>query len=1108
MVKNIICEKNYYKLFPCENVNMNKNTWKVIDLIFKSDDHLLTRHHLDSYETFIRDSIKKTIKSMNPFPILKNDSNGGEKHQFEVYIGGKECEYKFSTPERTPLESRLYNKTYECDLIVDIVIKTKTDKKYNQEKVIKDVVLCKMPIMLHSSLCMLSSANTKLGECPYDKGGYFIVDGKEKVILSEETTVTNRLFINKIKDHDKYLYQAFIECTSEKDSVFPKTIWFYVKHNNAIVVKIPQINNTNIPLFLLFRALGVESDKQIIENYIGTSVGDLKMKEFLRASVIESCPIYKQEEALEFLKGYVQYQSKENVLYLLLHHLFPNIDPDLENKAILLGELINQIVQVCLGRKDVTNRDNYMYKRINVSGKLISDIFKDFYNDFRNKTRSKIDNMYEFGGGANQTHIENFINESNAKEVFSQSDKMMYGLVKSLKSNWGLGSNSNYSSSKDGIVQDLNRISYMSFISHLRRVLNPMDTAIKIRAPHQLNGSQWGVMCPCESPDGASIGLTKNMSILCKISHNYDSLLIKDVLKDYPLVSRLKNSESVRIEINNNFYAYLRDDQNVNDFVNNLKHLRRTGKIDECVSIVWSILDRKVNIMCDSGRCCRPLIYNITKFMQYKKGNSLKDIIEYIDVEEANNCLISFDYNNTKATHWEIHPTVVLSAYTSTIPLSNHNQAPRNIFSGAQGKQAIGVYATNFSNRIDTLSYILHYPQSPLVATNYHKYLNADVLPNGENVIVAIATYTGYNQEDSIIINKASIERGLFNITYYTSHVGEEKENIEFGNPTKVPGCEITKYANYTNLDNNGIPIVDRFLQEGDAILGKIHESDNIRTSKSDIVDKTTSGFVDKVVVFDGFAKIRMRQYRIPELGDKLASRHGQKGVIGAILPHEMMPFTKDGIVPDIIINPHAFPTRMTIAHLIEAILAKAGTVMSSCFDATPFENYDFEQIYDKLEEKGLNRYGDELMYNGVTGEQINTKIFITPTYYYRLKHMVADKINYRSKGKVVNLTKQPTKGRSNEGGLRIGEMETNAIISHGISSFLKESIMERADKYNIDDVSVPYAYKLLKQELESMCINVNQIKNSEQMLFTIPEFDENVEDYESGSENFESQDV
>jgi DNA-directed RNA polymerase II subunit RPB2 len=610
-----------------------------------------------------------------------------------------------------------------------------------------------------------------------------------------------------------------------------------------------------------------------------------------------------------------------------------------------------------------------------------------------------------------------------------------------------------------------------------------------------------------------------------------------------------------------------------------LKALRRNALINIFTSISYDIKNKKINIYTDGGRVCRPLLIvknnkintdiidpNMTNWYELAKGNTIdskeydiyntvlhkkfntlktndKELliktleensapIEFIDVNETNHCLIAMferDLNDgNKYTHCEIHPSTMFSVYTACIPLSNHNQAPRNVFSGAQGKQAIGIYATNFNNRIDTLGILMNYPEKPLVQTRYNSLLKINDLPNGNNLIVAISTYMGYNQEDSIIFNKNSIERGLFNITYMYSHISfESNENEEasiFANPVDLISrgeqVEVKKYANYEKIDSNGLPIINTYIEENDVIVGKCsiakkkndidlfdeYENTQLYKSNPDIADKTMTGFVDKVFKYknkdnQNAVKVNIRKFKVPELGDKLASRHGQKGVIGMILPQEDMPRTSDGIVPDIIMNPHAFPSRMTIGHLLECIVAKSCIINGQTADLTPFENHDYSKYYNNLDKAGYQYYGDEILYNGINGSQMNTQIFFGPTYYYRLKHMVSDKINYRSPGKVATVTRQPPQGRSNEGGLRIGEMETNCLLAYGISSFTKETFNERSDKYSyyidnetggiagvnvkehiynghtdITKVFTPYSYKLFTQELNTMAVHAKML--------------------------------
>lgn len=1198
--------------------------WQVLEKYFDTNPYFVTKHHLDSYNDFVDIMIPKVIQSMNPIQVKKYEKldKQNHKHMVEVFIGGEEGNrIYFDKPMLSassdgknhklmfPNDARLNDVSYASNLLCDVVIRYYQGETITDTQTFQKVKIGSIPIMLHSKLCVLqnqpAAIRREMGECPFDQGGYFIVDGKEKLIIAQERNITNQVFVNSVND-DKYTYKAMIRCTAEKTSVFPKTIYFRVfngtynrgMRKNAIVVEVPQIKLA-IPLFVLFRAMGVESDKDIIQHMVpedGTNESEL-MIEFLRSSVIDGNIVFTQKHALEYLKQYTAYGTPDHVKYILIKNLFPNIQDETDSvsfskKALYLGYVCNHLIKVCIGIENETDRDNYMFKRVGTSGFLIGDIFKDFYNKFRNHLRNNLDKMYEQGNMIELAKLPKFVNKENISRLVS-SQYISSGLTRSLKGQWGVDK------VQEGIVQDVSRVSYMSFISHLRRVSSPMDPSIKIRSPHQLNTSQFGVMCPCESPDGASIGLIKNFAMLAHITFNVPSQMIIEAIKTFDVkfldqLSRHFPINTTKIMINNNWVGVINTDQ-APLFVKYMKLLRRNGLINIFTSISWSITSERINILTDSGRCTRPLfvvnsrtggliieekhynLENISNWYQLAKGDSLPEQdfniysntfidpfelfgledfdavlekleancapIEFIDVEECNTCMIAMTQKELNApekdkikryTHCELHPSVMFSVYTSTIPLANHNHAPRNIFSGAQGKQAIGIYATNFTNRIDTMSYILHYPQQRLVKTRYSDLLRVNQMPNGENLVVAICSYTGYNQEDSIIFNKDAIDRGMFNITYYKSYIAEEKDNtnkgvgerIVFANPTTLQSdgkpVKNIQYASYENLDEDGFPRVNSFIQEKDAIVGmcrvkteKRADLDAIFSDKGanlfeeitgacEIADRTVTGHVDKVYIYERGSgadkrravKIRLRKMRTPEPGDKAASAHGQKGVCGLILPRESMPFTKDGIVPDIIINPHAFPSRMTVGHLMECILTKICVMEGCSVDATPFDENDMNSFYDRLEAHGMQRFGDELLYNGMTGEQMSTDIFIGPTYYHRLKHMVADKINYRTTGKRIGMTMQPTKGRSNEGGLRIGEMEANCLISHGIASFAKESFMERSDQdtfyvnnhtgdfvsidkkrgvYNgVQDysaVKLPYAFKLLCQELNTMSI-------------------------------------
>jgi DNA-directed RNA polymerase II subunit RPB2 len=1196
---------------------MEENTWTVLDSYFKSDPHFLTKHHLESFNDFIENKIQNTIKSLNPFITLKNDDATKKlKHEIRIYIGGENGdEIFFKPPEKNsklllPNLARLKNLTYKSDLFCNIHIKyisydTEGNLENNVQKDFKNIKIGSIPIMLKSKLCMLydqpKAILSEFGECIYDQGGYMIIDGKEKVIVAQERIATNRLFINRSKDPD-FTFEGLIRCTIEEGAIFPKTVKLavyskeYLKgaRKNAIVFSIPNINK-EIPLFILFRALGVESDKHIIE-YILHDLNDelnKSMLDFLFYSMYDGAFLYSQNDVLEYLSGYVKHSGNvDYVRYILMNDLFPNMnkqnDVSLHKKAMFLGHVAKHIIKVCLGLEKESDRDNYAFKRVDISGFLMGNLFRDFYNEFRNQCRSVVDSLYNYGSWKNDGNdIVEMINEFNKWQVFN-SNIIDNGIVKSLKASWGLEKDP----SKQGAVQDVNRISYIGYTSHMRRVNTPIDRSVKIVEPHRLHPTQWGSMCPCESPDGASIGLLKNLAMLCHITFDCSSKQILECLKELDVtlleyvVPEQMTRETCKVLINSNWIGIIDRPYLLNK---QLKLLRRNALINVSTSISWNIIDGEININTEAGRCCRPLyiIHEHKLLIQQKDIEYLKEgkkhwkdlikgltrndfeftdctyyspfkmesfknmgredvwktleknqsCIEFIDVEESNTCMIAMNQTLledklTKYTHMELHPSTIFAVLTTNIPFANHNQAPRNYFSGAQGKQAIGIYSTAFNHRMDTAAYVLHYPQRRIVNTKYMNYIGNNQMPNGENTIVAIMTYTGYNQEDSVIINKNAIDRGLFNLTYYKTIVESEDsdkfgyQKILFANPAELSkkGTLVEdfgrRFANYTKLDENGFPKENMKFEEGDVYLGKCvvktefvedeKESRIFNTRKktetyrdaSSIADKTMAGTIDKVYVFsndDGLktCKIRYRKIRIPVLGDKVGSAHAQKGVVGLIIPQENMPYTKDGIIPDIIMNPHAIPTRMTIGHLMECVFAKLGCLEGNYYDATPFCHQNIDAVYDKLQDFGYERYGNEIMYNGITGEQMATDIFIGPTFYIRMKHMVADKINARSaEGGYMSLTRQPVKSRAKGGGLRIGEMETNTILSHGMSAFLKESLMERSDKYElfvenesgdiavvnnkeglvkgtdtISKIQIPYAAKTLLQELEFMSI-------------------------------------
>jgi DNA-directed RNA polymerase II subunit RPB2 len=1216
--------------------------WKLLDIYFRDHMYPFTKHHLDSFRQFLKVHVPETIKSYNPITMLKLDNEDQETFKVDVFVGGEDgSRIYIDRPTHlddegtqlllSPQDARLRNLTYTTKIYADIqVIYSKTDgEKETIEKIFPRTLIGSIPLMLHSDQCLLHGQGSKIlrsfGECPMDPGGYFIVDGKEKVIIAQERITTNRLFISKVEDdNDDTDYRAYIRCTGTtgESALIPRTVELrllrigcyetstedcydepvkqvHKRNQGAIMVTLPSIKGT-WPLTTVFRALGIESDKEIIEAICGP-IEEVhpSFLAFLRPSLVHggSTGKFTMDAVHDQMRPFTYFKSVQQVKSVLTQDLFPNIDGTIRDKGIYLGYLVSMLMKTALGVIPESDRDSYAFKRVDISGILLAQLYQKTYGQFRKHVRDTLDQEYNYGPWKNTGQVEDLIRKDNLHRIFPASIVTEI-FIRSLKGMWGPPAQD----PEQGKVQDLSRISYIGSLSHLRRVNLPLDRSIKVTSPHRLHSQQWGIMCPFESPDGASIGYLKNFALMTQITAGTDPKIIEDILETMEvlplrMISAVvaMQSDTIRVFINGSWYGITTDPYVL---VTVLRLYRRNGLINPFISISWNIRDKEIRIQTEPGRPCRPLLIvenneillgkvatskSTTWFdllygslipdkerseeKYYKDTNISTDhfgklqgkdpsklipllqqtqaVIEYLDIEEENTMYVAMQKGDITPfhTHLEIHPSTAFSIVTQIVPFANHNQAPRIIFHAAQSKQALGIYTTNFTSRFDTASYIHHYPQRRIISTKGGHYNGSDRMPNGANVIVAIQTFTGFNQEDSIMINKDSIDRGLFHVTAYKTLTAVEKtlnenEKIMFANPTVLrdngTSVENIKHADYTLLNKDGIIKEEAYVPRGQeaTIIGMVHVRNNIKeVQRGVLIEKQNEqeyrdislrsdvhyyGTIDRVFIGhqipgnpNRICKVRFRKIRKPEFGDKHSSSHGQKDVVGMIIKQENMPFTKDGIVPDIIINPHAFPSRMTMGHVIETIFAKLCCLEGSRGDGTVFMPFDKEAVYNSLEEHGLEKHGNEILYNGRTGEQIKTEIFIGPIYYYRLKHMVTDKIHSRSTGGKVQLTRQPTSGRSAGGGLRIGEMERDVLLSHGLSQFAKECYMDKSDTYRwgvcrhcgilskytprrniieclncgLQDISVietPYAFKLLIQEMEAMGI---QIRLSEESL-------------------------
>jgi DNA-directed RNA polymerase II subunit RPB2 len=1506
-------------------------SWKIIDKYFTDNPNCLVSHHLESFNDFFKTGLKRIFRENNPIRFIEreDESESDKRNECLLYLGGKDGNNIYygkpviyddnHTHYMFPNDARLRNMTYgitiHYDVDVDFIYYIGDEKKTNSLKINK-VYLGRFPIMLQSDLCILNTMSREVrfnaGECRNDYGGYFIIDGKEKVVVPQEKFADNMLYIRSYGEDDIYSYSAEIRSVSEDSSkpirttsvkiVAPSTSY----SNNQIVVGLPNVKKP-VPLFILMRALGIISDKDIIKTCLLDLDKNASIVDLFIPSVHDANKVFTQQIALEFIAELTKRGTVSGVIEILSDYFLPHIgELNFLEKAYFVGYMVYRLLKVYTKEEKPTDRDNFRFKRIELSGTLIYDLFREYYLIQKKDIARKIDEEYYYHKSSYTTdesmsrkekqslkkkvqmkesikenkYKDNFISliESNIKSFFK--DRIVeQGFKKAFKGNWG----SQAHTKRLGAVQDLNRLSWYTFISHLRKINLPLDSSAKVVGPRLLNSSQWGFIDPIDTPDGGNIGLHKHLSISTYITSGSSGYpIIKWIRSNTPLKlilecgpEQIANSSKVFV---NGSWIGITDKPF--ELVNLLKLYRRNGILPIYTSLSFDIEHNEVQIYTDSGRLTRPIYYIDDNKLSYERGDLLKlldkgtitweeiisgfmkkndekfntknnkiydllelypdignsteevlqkliknkSMVDYVDTAEEEAALIAITPDDLKKnrfyTHMEIDPSLILGVMSNLIIYPENNPLPRNSFSCGQSKQAVSVYHSNYQMRIDKMGVILNYGQIPLIKSRYLDYINREEQPYGVNAIVAIMSYTGYNVEDAILINEGSILRGLFRTSYYSMYEAREESS-------KVTGMNNSKFANieknnvigkkkgydYSFLDEHGLIKENTELNDKMILIGKINsnlENKELWIDDSVKPKKGQLGYVDKSFITlgeEGFniAKVRLREERIPAIGDKMAcalptqqvltnegwveiqhiditkhkvatldingnmcyefptnkfvyehngkmytiknkqvevvctlnhklyvkrrehngikkdyelieaqnvigkmvrfqksmnniypdiewmelgdkkykmddwlqllgmfiadgstnsansgaiyisalkprkisfntnimmklglkykydninnkfillkgqypeiyrefdtlsvralnkylphyvwnlskrqciilldalmegdghtysdgfsrygtislrlandicrlavhcgwsgitkiaaepgdsphmiknsgknkdkfhlieskntyykisiirkqnqpyinkkindsnkeelvdyegkvyciemqsshlyymrennfapsmlignSRAGQKGTIGLIIPEADMPFLEDGTHPDLIINPHALPSRMTIGQIVESMFGIACVSYGGFGDCTAFQvkGSNYNTYGPMLTKAGFNHTGNHVLYNGMTGEQIQANIYMGPTYYMRLKHMVKDKINYRARGPNQQLTRQPVQGRANDGGLRIGEMERDGVCAHGLAHFLNESFLVRGDEY------------------------------------------------------------
>ena len=1148
----------------------------VLRTLFQDTSFPLVDHHLASFNAMLESSIPTFVKVSNPYQ-LELVEKGKPTRYIRVYIGGKDgSKLSFEAPVDehgapvVPHACRLDNTSYALTCKADIVFEYVFGEGEPEVKTFENIVIGEIPLMLRSRNCYLTAMDGySIGECKYELGGYFIIDGKERVLLTQELLGNNMMY-SGIRNRsaislanvdaniegegasdkfvqtekfggDKETYVG-IKSVSEDASKGPYSHYLVLGPPSSVIDKKPnpekQLNQRSlvitlpgfqdpVPVMSIFAALGVTTDRDIYDLILAgvpdpdRSAYDDTIKQIILSHVQFVKTAGSDMVVLERLTKRKHISEViQNIYDLMFPHIESSENPGVlfRRKAYLLAQMVKMAIDVSLERKPPSDRDNIEYKRFNTSGDLMFQEFRRIYRETAQEMLLKMDSRIQYERKTYEGRNLSKLIERETVGAYWKKYRIMNGFTKSFKGQWG---------GRDGIAQELSRLSYISYLSQLRRTSLQIDPSMNTAPPRRLYASQFGLMCPIDSPDGSGVGHLKALTILARVSTAFPTPVVRTALFKLGLVRRIEDIHPstwvptwTRVYINSDLVGLCTGD--TEELHSKLVALRRGGGIRFDVSLAWNRLENIYTITCDAGRPIRPVYREGViqeKVLAAKTWDALMKLVDYVDAAESGVSRFSLEPFHSKLQS-EIHMSFCISPMSNLVPFLDHNPGTRNNFATAQQKQACAWYHTNYNKRFDTIASITVNPQKPLSHTWMYREImgSGGCMPYGENVLVAFTMYGGHNQEDSVIINKAALKRGMFRTQYFHSYDIREtlldpsvKPPVRtlIANPATNPKYMETvkrkEDVSYEMLDSDGIIKLNSIVDDKTVLVGivtPITDSEGVEKGwrdASELPKRGQHGRVDGIYRYsmsDGTngVKIRIVEERSPMPGDKMASRHSQKGTVGQLMDEENMPFTAKGVRPDLIFNPHGLPTRMTIGQLLEAMSNKLGLQLGTFIDATPFTTS--KRVSDLRTEmilRGFEPHGHETLYNGETGEMMQADIFMGPIYYQRLKHMVEDKINYRATGPKTLLTHQPLHGRASGGGLAIGEMERDGMIAHGMSKFLHESFMDRSDGAEIqfdkatgrldtspDKLPMPYAMSLFVKEMESSHVEMKLITKTD----------------------------
>src|SRR6266508_1001537 len=1129
----------------------------LIDAFFR--ERSIVNHHIASFNDFLptidnpNSRMQRIVDNLRSAPederrgIIKLDEDRTEGDVIEIRIGRKRDdrgridleakptitlglpvvkEANGATHPLTPMEARQRNLNYTAPIYLDFTV-----IENGIEREPERVHIGNFPIMVKSKRCLLYKENMEnegeltldeyrrkliedTQEDPVDPGGYFIIGGTERALISLEDLAPNRVLVEFNERYGRKVEVAKV--FSQKEGYRALTL-MEKKKDGQLIVSVPTASG-QIPLIILMKALGMEKDEDIYNAIVSAP----EMANIVYAN-IEECQnkknyppngIFTRDDAINYLeKKFAPGQAKEyrikKVESILDRSLLPHLGDTREDrikKAIFLGRVARTVLELSLGGRREDDKDHYANKRLKLAGDLMEDLFRVAFANLVKDLKYQLERSY-----ARRRELK--ISSAIRPDLLTQ--RLLHALA---TGNWVGG--------RAGVSQLLDRTSNMSALSHLRRVTSPLTRSQPHFEARDLHPTQWGRLCPNETPEGQNCGLVKNLALVIDVSEGFPEEEVKLLLADLG-TKQVKGQQTqlTRVYVNGDLVGLHEDPKML---VAEIRERRRSGLLSHEVNVRFDENMGEIIINCDEGRIRRPLLVVKDGHLAFsrKHVDELKmgrlrfsdlvrnGIVEWIDAEEEEDTFIAiYPYDvpsrckeckhplsrndvtwvnmgsrddesdleckychktfrvrsaiTKETTHLEVDPEVILGVASGVVPYPEHNSSPRVTMGAGMAKQSLGLGSSNYRSRPDTRSNLLHYPEKPLVQTDSMKHVAFNERPAGQNFVVAVMSYYGYNMEDAIVMNKASIDRGLGRSSFMRTYRAEERrypggqeDHFEIPSPDVRGARADLSYANLTPDD--GLISPEVLVQGGEVLIGKTspprfleEETDFLTPQKrretSVTVRHGESGWVDSVMLTESengskLAKVKVRDLRVPELGDKFASRHGQKGVIGLIAPHEDMPFTSQGIIPDLVINPHAIPSRMTVAHVLEMIGGKVGAMEGRMVDGTPFSGEREEALRKALEENGFRSNGKEILYDGRTGRMIPAEIFVGVIYYQKLHHMVSGKLHVRSRGPVQILTRQPTEGRSRQGGLRFGEMERDCLIGHGAAMVIKDRLLDESD--------------------------------------------------------------